>query len=131
MSAASGPRTRLLIVDDEVSIRFGLKAFFTAQRYEVACAADVEEAQALLRNEHFTIVLVDLRLSGRNGDSGGFDVIDFAREHSPNTRIVVLTASIGVDVEKRAYDLGADYFVVKPKPLGELAQILKEILAAS
>ncbi len=63
------------------------------------------------------------RLTGIHGTEG-LNIVSYARERCPWTRIIVLTAYGSPDIEKEAYRLGADSFLHKPIPLPDVAQIV-------
>ncbi len=114
---------RMLIVDDEKSIRFAMSEYFKAHGYLVDCAQSVEEATALLGTGPYSVVIADLRLAGL-GSLGGLDVIRSVQERHPNTPIIVLSAyrSPEIELEVERHRIGA--FVRKPKPLPDVAQIV-------
>jgi DNA-binding response OmpR family regulator len=114
---------RLLIIDDEEPILFALREYFTAYGYEVDCARELEEAEALLANVPYAAVIADLRLTGSHG-AEGLEIIGYVRERCPWTRIILLTAYGSPEVEAEARRRGVDSFLHKPKPLPEVAQIV-------
>ncbi len=116
-------RPRILVIDDEEPILFALKEYFETFGYEVDCAKEAEEAQALLSHVRYKVVIADLRLTGIHGTEG-LNIVSYARERCPRTRIIVLTAYGSPDIEKEAYRLGADSFLHKPIPLPDVAQIV-------
>jgi CheY-like chemotaxis protein len=118
---------RMLVVDDERVIRFALHSYFTAQGFDVACAADREEALSLLSTQSYDIVLADLRLSGTASEEG-LEVIRAARASNTATRIILLTAYRTPSVDEKAHAFGADVLLQKPKPLPELAQTVMVLL---
>src|SRR4051812_28251560 len=81
----------LLLVDDDISVLFPLKRYFTMRAFEVASATTHEEAEALLAERRFSAVITDLRLGGADG-AEGLDIVQSARDLCPGARIVVLTA---------------------------------------
>jgi CheY-like chemotaxis protein len=121
-------RPRILVVDDEDPIRFSMKEYFDALGYEVDCAREPQEAEALLGYLPYAVVIADLRLTGIHGTEG-LGLIRFIREQSPSTRTILLTAYGSADVESEARRLGVDSVLNKPKPLPDLAQIVVGLLA--
>jgi DNA-binding response OmpR family regulator len=121
------PPHKMLIVDDEPVIRFALQSYFTAQGFDVACAADREEALSLVAANDYDILIADLRLSGTSSEEG-LDVIRAARAHNATTRIILLTAYRTSAVDENAHAFGADVLLQKPKPLPELAQTVMALL---
>jgi DNA-binding response OmpR family regulator len=120
---------RILIVDDERTILFAIRSYFNRFGYEVDCARELEEAEALLAHRRYDIVIADLRLTGSSGREG-LDVIRFLRERSPQSPIVLLTAYGSPEIELEAAELGANAFLQKPKPLSELADIVFSLVGA-
>ena len=113
---------RLLILEDEEWIAFSMKRYFLKRGFAVDCASELEEAEALVSNVRYDIVIADLRLTGVHG-AEGLDMIGFVREHSPWTRTILLTAYGSPEVEAEARRRGVDAFVRKPRPLPDLAQL--------
>jgi len=110
---------RLLVVDDDPAIREALADELREAGYDVAIAADGNEAAALARQGGFDLVLTDLAMPRRDG----FALIRALRagdEPTAATPILVLSVR-GEELDKvRALDLGADDFVTKPFALAEL-----------
>src|SRR5262245_219478 len=71
--------SRLLIVDDEALITFSMRRYFQAQGFEVDCAAELPDAERLVTDRCYDVVIADLRLSGL-GSVEGLDLIDFVRK---------------------------------------------------
>jgi DNA-binding response OmpR family regulator len=126
-TAAVIPYRRLLVVDDEDSILFSMKEYLTARGFQVDCAQEMEEAEALLANIHYSAVLMDLRLTGTNGTEG-LEIVRYIHERCPWTRIVLLTAYGSSEIEMEARRRGADAFLHKPMPLYRVEQVLNEVL---
>ncbi|MGH7963828.1 MAG: response regulator [Candidatus Binatia bacterium] len=118
---------KILLVDDDKSILFALSEYFTAYGYQVECAQEPEEAEALLALGGCSVVITDLRLSGIHSTEG-LDVVRYVREHSPATRVILLTAYGSLQIENEARRRGADAFLDKPKPLAEVARVVSELL---
>lgn len=120
---------RILIIDDERTILFAIRSYFSRFGYEVDCARELEEAEALLAHRAYDIVIADLRLTGSSGREG-LEVVRFLRERSPQSPIVLLTAYGSPEIELEAAELGANAFLQKPKPLAELADIVFSLVGA-
>ncbi len=122
---------RLLIVDDGPSICFAMSEYFTMQGYRVDCAQKIEEAEGLLSSGAcYSAVIADLRLTGIY-NMEGLDVVGFAHERCPNMPIVVLTAYGAPDVETEARNRGAHAFLLKPKPLPDVARVVSGLVKNS
>lgn len=113
---------RLLILEDEEWIAFSMKRYFLKRGFAVDCASELEEAEALVSNVRYDLVIADLRLTGVHG-AEGLDMIGFVREHAPWTRTILLTAYGSPEVEAEARRRGVDAFVRKPRPLPDLAEL--------
>jgi len=114
----------LLIIDDEESILFALKAFFTGAGWVPETASTLESALDLIGRGSFEAVLTDLSLTP-GGGAEGLSVVGAVREHLPNARVVVLTAYGTAEREVEAMRLGAVAFLRKPISLPELSRIVE------
>ena len=115
-------KPRLLVVDDEEAILSAIREYFKPLGYDVDCARELEEAEALLAHIRYALVIADVRLTGVHGNEG-LELIRFIRERSPWTRIIVLTGYGSTEIEMEAIGRGVDAFLQKPQPLAELAAI--------
>ncbi|MGH7703685.1 MAG: response regulator [Gemmatimonadales bacterium] len=120
----------ILVVDDEESILFAMEEYFTLSGCIVDCAREVEEAQALLCNIRYHLVLTDLRLSGIH-TADGLDLVSMIRECCPDTRVIVLTAYGSPEIEQEARRRGADAFLHKSMPLSEVAQVAMRVVGCA
>lgn len=118
---------RVLHVDDEPVITFAVRNYLLRQGYDVDSASELEEAQAMLTNDHYDLVLLDLRLTGTSGTEG-FDLIDAVRDRNPSTPIILLTAFSSPHVERQAVALGANLVLQKPASLPDLADAMRKLL---
>ena len=112
---AAGTEGRILVIDDEPSLRDVLKLGLSRAGFEVATASSQAEGLALL-NERFDLVLTDLQLP----DGDGLSILKRAKEVSPETAVVVLTAHGSADTAVAAMKLGAHDYLTKPFDLDEL-----------
>jgi DNA-binding response OmpR family regulator len=115
-------KPRLLVVDDEESILSAIRDYFEPRGYEVDCARELEEAEALLSHIRYALLIADLRLTGIQGNEG-LELIRFVRDRSPWTRTIVLTGYGSTEIEMEAIGRGVDAFLQKPQPLAALAAI--------
>ncbi len=120
----------ILVVDDEESILFAMEQYFTARGCTVDCARELEEAEALLTNIRYHLVLADLRLSGIHS-AEGLDLVSMVRECCPNTRVMVITAYGTPEMEQEARQRGADAFLHKSTPLPQVAQMAMKIVGCA
>jgi DNA-binding NtrC family response regulator len=113
-------KKRLLIIDDEPSIRKVLAAHLTREGYEVLTAQDGGEGISLLGSEQFHAVVTDLKMPG----IGGLEVLHWCRSNFPGLPVIIITAHGTVDTAVEAIKLGAHDYVTKPFDRGELLSII-------
>ena len=118
---------RLLVVEDEVTVQAALKKYFTAAGFEVRCACELEEAEALLVTDSYDIVIADLRLSWSYA-AEGLEILRFVRRDSRGTRVIILSAYASPDLQHSARALGAGAFFQKPAALPDIAATVKCLL---
>lgn len=118
---------RVLVVDDEEPILSAIREYFEPLGHGVDCARELEEAEALLSHVHYGLLIADLRLTGSHS-AEGLELIRFARERSPWTRTILLTAHGSQELAREAQGRGADIFLEKPQPLSLLAAVAAELL---
>jgi signal transduction histidine kinase/CheY-like chemotaxis protein len=78
---------RVLIADDEPSVRSTVRRLFERRGAIVSVAADGSEAEALLRAEQFGFVLLDIEMPGRRG----YELVPIARETQPGTPVLLMS----------------------------------------
>jgi len=118
--------SRILLVEDEPVVLSALRKYFTHTGYDVDCAREVEEAEALITTTHYAIVIADLRLAWTSFD--GLAILRFVRRHSRGTRVIILTAYSTPQIQRDAQALGAEAFMVKPAPLAEIGATIGRLL---
>ena len=93
---------RILVVDDEDAIRLTLDSLLRRRGYAVRMAASGAEALALIAEQPFDLLVLDLMMPGLSG----LDVARHARQHLPTTAILILTGSstFGEGAEMRELD---------------------------
>ena len=101
---------RILIVDDDKSIRDVLVEALASIHVETEAVESGLEALLRLGDRHFDLVLLDLRLPG----VPGMDVLREVRNSSPETPVIVITADSGVGSVVETMQAGAAGFIVKP-----------------
>jgi two-component system response regulator PilR (NtrC family) len=121
--------TRILVVDDEPALRHVLELTFRRQGFEVVCAPGLRTALEALRQnpQPFPLVLTDLVMP----DGSGIEVLAAAKERSPATEVIVMTAHSSVETALEAMRRGAYDFVTKPFSPAEIAAIAQKALEKS
>jgi two-component system response regulator AtoC len=113
---------RVLLVDDEENVRLALRTYLRKQGYDVAAAASVDEALALLERDAFDYVVTDVRMPGRSG----LDLLALVRERHAGTTVVVMSAYGSVEQALEAIKAGAYDYVAKPFKPEELLFLLRK-----
>ena len=112
---------RLLVVDDEESLRITTAAILEKEGYLVDTASSGDEAIALLDQKDYDLVLTDLHMEG--GD--GLSVLNQIRLHSPLTISVVLTGFASVESAIGALQEGAYDYLVKPCDIDSMKHTIR------
>jgi two-component system response regulator PilR (NtrC family) len=115
---------RILVVDDERSMRDLLAITLKQAGHEVVIADAGEKAIEVLRGDAFDLVITDLRM--RKVD--GLGVLRAAREHSPGTLVLVVTAYASTETAVEAMRLGAYDYLTKPFKLDEIRLTVEKAL---
>jgi two-component system KDP operon response regulator KdpE len=106
----------VLLVEDDASIRRGLRATLSALHFETGEASTGEEALTRLRMVNYDAVLMDLNMPGM----GGVEACRRVRKEFPHMSIIVVTVRDSEEDKIEALDAGADDYVTKPFRIGEL-----------
>ena len=115
--------TKILVVEDEQSLREPLVYLLNKEGYEVCEAADGDEAIRVFRAENPDLILLDLMLPKRSGN----EVCQIIRQTS-NVRIIMLTAKDSPIDKVVGLEIGADDYVTKPYETPELFARIKAVL---
>lgn len=101
---------KILIVDDERSIRFTLAEFLRRDGHEVESAEDVAGATALLRGGTWDVLVTDIVMPG----GSGVELLRQARQLAPDTQVIVMTGEPTVETAAEAVRVGANDYLIKP-----------------
>jgi DNA-binding NtrC family response regulator len=115
---------RVLIVDDEPSVRLALERILVGMDCEVVAAVDGLDAQDRLAQLDFDLVITDLSMPRADG----FDVLRAVRELRPALPVIILTGQGSTQDCVRAMRAGAADFIGKPFHPGELQQVVRNAL---
>lgn len=115
---------RILLVDDEPSVRFGVCEFLRSKGYEVVEADCCARAEELFRSGTPDAVLLDYRLP----DGTALDLLPRLRAIDPTVPLAVLTGHGSIDLAVDAIKLGAEQFLTKPVELATLLVVLERML---
>jgi two-component system KDP operon response regulator KdpE len=116
MNSPNISRGKVLIVDDEPSIRRAIRTTFGTLGFDIAEAVTGEQALPLLHSSNFDAVLLDVNMPGM----GGLEACREIRRQFPRMAVLMLTVRDHEDDKVEALDAGADDYVTKPFPVREL-----------
>lgn len=120
--------SRLLLLEDDVSLIDGLRYSLEKDGFELEVARTVREARVCLKEGHsFDLLLLDVTLP----DGTGFMICEEVRSAGDTTPIIFLTASDEETSIIRGLDSGGDDYITKPFRLGELCSRIRALLRRS
>jgi DNA-binding NtrC family response regulator len=112
---------RLLVVEDDSSVRITVVTFLELEGYQVDAVPSTREAIEKLRDGSYSIVISDIYLDERTG----LDVLDAARDKNPDCKVILMTGRGSMDTVMRATQGGAFEYLAKPFDLDRLGDIVK------
>lgn len=115
---------RILVVDDEESIRDLCARVLTRAGFEVVTASNGEDAMRNLDADLFDLIISDIRMPGMSG----LEVLQAAKTSFPGIRVVLITGFGTAETVARARQSGADRVLTKPFNPLELLAAVREIL---
>jgi DNA-binding response OmpR family regulator len=118
---------KILIIEDEPGIAFGLESDLQTEGYEVTVVGDGAEAVHRARAEAFDLILLDIMLPHKDG----FEVCRELRRGGLKTPIILLTAKTHEAEKILGLDVGADDYVTKPFSPRELRARIRALLRRS
>ena len=118
---------RILIVEDEEHLAFGVKYNLEAEGYDAQVASDGPTALQLVADDPqgFDLVILDLMLPGMSG----YAVCEMLRRTGNEIPVLMLSARTLVEDRIRGYDVGANQYLQKPFELEELLSMVRNLLA--
>ena len=117
-------KNRLLVVDDDESLRWVTKVQLEQSGYAVSAAADGPQALALLQLNGADLVITDLMMPGMSG----LDLLKDIRSEYPDLAVIVVTAFGTVETAVEAMKAGAYDYITKPVNMDELKMIVGRAL---
>ena len=116
--------SRILVVDDEPSMRELLGIMLRKEGYEVLLAESRAMAAAVLQKGPVEMVITDIRL----GDGDGLEILRHVKSASSSTPVIVMTAYGSTETAVAALKLGAADYLVKPFDVDELKIVVRNAL---
>ena len=116
--------TSILVIDDELPVRQGLKEILEAEGYEVETAPDCDSGLARAQEHPFDLVLTDLSMPGL----GGMDILKYLVVHQPECLCIIITGYGSIKGAVASMRLGAFDYLTKPVDPLELKVVVSRAL---
>ncbi len=116
---------KLLIVDDELSVRDSLGKWFHEEGYEVGTAENANDALTRLAEQNWDVALLDIKMRGTDG----IELQRRIHEIDPELIVIMMTGYASVDTAVAALKNGAYDYVTKPLDPDEMAHLVKKALS--
>ena len=123
-SNSNKKKARVLIVEDDSSLLFGLKKNLQFEGYEVLTASDGEAGLGLAVDERPDLIILDVMLPRMNG----FEVCEVLRSNKVETPVIFLTAKALESDKVTGLTLGGDDYMTKPFSVAELLARIQTVL---
>ena len=117
-------KIKILVVDDELSMREFLSILLEREGYDVTVAGSAAEALRMMESALFDLVLSDVNMPGLSG----IELLARIKEKSPETSVLMLTAFSAAEQAVEAMKLGAYDYIGKPFKNEEIKQLVKNAL---
>ena len=115
---------RILVVEDEPSVRENLKELLASEGYAVDAAPTAEDGAYLMRENDYDAVILDIVLP----DGSGLDILKKFRQGGNAVPVLILSALGGIIDRVSGLDTGADDYLVKPFVSAELLARLRALV---
>jgi DNA-binding NarL/FixJ family response regulator len=102
--------TKILVVDDEASVRSLLSRILEKDGYQCTTVSDVRKARTSLKETHFDLLLSDIKMPGESG----LDLIRSVKTDYPDMAVVMVTVIDDQDTAKSALEMGIYGYIIKP-----------------
>ncbi len=121
---STGSAKRVLVVDDELSMRELLEITFTSEGFDVVLAESGHKAIEKLRDNGFDLVITDIRMD----DVDGLEVLRACKAKKPDTAVIIISAYASTETAVEAMREGAYDYLPKPFDINDLITVVKEAL---
>lgn len=116
---------KILVADDELSMREFLKILLEKEGHEVSCAEDGERAFSQFRSDSFDLLVADIKMPKMDG----LELLKRVKDLRPQTTVVMITAYASPEDAITAMKAGAYDYLTKPFKLKEIKSVIRNALA--
>ena len=117
-------KTRVLIVDDEESVRRGFARVLSGGNHYVESVASGDEALREMQTHPFDVVLLDLKMPGMDG----MQVLKTIKQKWPASEVIVVTGYPTIETAKEAISVGANNYLAKPTEPEDVIRVTGEAM---
>ncbi|HUP47408.1 MAG TPA: sigma-54 dependent transcriptional regulator [Thermoanaerobaculia bacterium] len=118
------PRNKVLLVEDDRGIRFGIRNFLIGRDYDVEEAETLHQGEELFRQSRPDIAILDYSLP----DGNALEVLPRLKASDPSVPVIILTGHGSIDLAVRAIKEGAEQFLTKPVQMQALLVVIERLL---
>ena len=118
--------SNILLIEDEDSIRRVLKKVLQEdnQYYKFTESTDGQEGISIIKKQEFDLILCDIKMPKKDG----IEVLDFIRNHTPTTPVVMISGHGNLETAVKAMRMGAFDYISKPPDLNHLLSTVRSAL---
>ncbi len=113
---------KILILEDDIAFLTMLSTFLQRKEFQVEGVSSMEAAKEKLTQQSFSLLITDLKLP----DGSGLDILEFAKQTSPKTQVILMTGYAEVSTAVEAIKKGALDYISKPFRPEELLMVMKQ-----
>jgi len=119
---------RILIADDEPTLRSLLKTNLRLEGFETLTASNGEEALRVIREETPDVVLLDVMMPVMDG----WQVLEeLSKSNHRHTKVILITAKASTEAQLQGWELGCDEYLTKPFDLDDMIDRISEVVQRS
>ncbi|HMF71937.1 MAG TPA: response regulator transcription factor [Flavitalea sp.] len=115
---------KLLVVEDESSLRQSIQEYFTQEDFHCEGVGNYSEAIRKVEDFEYDCIILDINLP----DGNGFRLLQYLRECNKQDGVIIISARNSLDDKITGLDLGADDYITKPFHLSELNSRIKALI---
>jgi DNA-binding NtrC family response regulator len=116
-------RKKVLLVDDEPIVCERLKPALEKLGFYVESYTESQKAVDRVREEGFDVLVTDLKMQKPDG----LEVMDFVKQHSPSTKVIIITGFATVETATETMKSGAADFIAKPFKIRDLCDLIVKL----
>jgi len=116
-------RKKVLLLDDEPIVCERLKPALEKLGFYVESYTESQKAVDRVMAEHFDVLVTDLKMQKPDG----LEVMEFVRQHSPSTRVIIITGFATVETATETMKSGAADFIAKPFRIRDLCDLIVDL----